>query len=206
MPKIHPRVTPMQGGEFYGQATTAFHNGQYRDALRLANHAAVESPRNPRAHELISQAMFAVGDYRGAAFEAHAALNFGPPATWEELYTYYGDKAPYTNQLRASGKILARKPDGLRRTLPASLSILDDGAQSRSGRAVARRGEAHTERYSRGRFAEEIQRNGPSVLSNSICRLPRRCRQAIPPTLPSPPNPSPRGGGPRPVDQGCVDS
>ena len=49
-----------QSGEaYFGQAADAFRSGQYRDAMRLANHAAVESPQNPKAPELMSLALFA---------------------------------------------------------------------------------------------------------------------------------------------------
>ena len=45
-------------------------------------------------------AMFAAGDYRGAAMEAHAAASLGQPMKWETLYGFYGDVKPYTEQLR----------------------------------------------------------------------------------------------------------
>jgi tetratricopeptide (TPR) repeat protein len=92
------------GGEFFGQAETAFSSGNYHDALRYANHAAVESPQNPKAHELMSLSLMALGDYRGAALEAHAALTLGPPSDWSELYSYYGNEGTYTTQLRALEK------------------------------------------------------------------------------------------------------
>lgn len=98
------------GAEFYADAVTAFRNGQYKDALRLANHAAVESPQNPKAHELMAMALFASNDYRGASAEAHAALAFGPPASWETVYGYYGNDKTYTDQLRALEKYSRDNP------------------------------------------------------------------------------------------------
>ncbi|HEY2146627.1 MAG TPA: hypothetical protein VGH32_01740, partial [Pirellulales bacterium] len=111
-PQQQPQTTSGSeaGAEYYSEATNAFHNGQYRDALRLANHAAVESPQNAKAHELMSLSMFAAGDYRAAAAEAHAALAFGPPAAWATVYGYYGDDATYTNQLRALEKYSRENP------------------------------------------------------------------------------------------------
>jgi tetratricopeptide (TPR) repeat protein len=99
------------GAEFFTQAEAAFQDGRYRDALKLANHAAVESPRNPKAHELMSLSLFALADYRGAAIEAHAAIALGPIADWATLFGYYGDQARYTTQLRALEKYSHEKPN-----------------------------------------------------------------------------------------------
>jgi hypothetical protein len=98
--------SPADEGQFsaiqlYSGAREAFRAGDYRDALRLANHAAIEAPQNPKVHELISLTLFALGDYRGAAIEAHAALAFGPPSDWPALAEHYADAAAYTKQLRA---------------------------------------------------------------------------------------------------------
>jgi tetratricopeptide (TPR) repeat protein len=98
------------GAEFFIQAEAAFHDGRYRDALRLANHAAVESPRNPKAHELMSLSLFALADYRGAAIEAHAAVALGPIADWATIFGYYGDQVRYTTQLRALEKYSRENP------------------------------------------------------------------------------------------------
>jgi hypothetical protein len=98
------------GGEYFAQSQAAFGEGHYKDALRMANHAAVESPQNPKAHELMSLSLFALGDYRGAAMEAHAALALGPAADWPTLFGYYGDEAKYTGQLRALEKYSKDNP------------------------------------------------------------------------------------------------
>ena len=98
------------GAEYFVQAEAAFQEGRYHDALRLANHAAVESPRNPKAHELMSLSMFALADYRGAAIEAHAAIALGPIADWATVFGYYGDQVKYTTQLRALEKYSHENP------------------------------------------------------------------------------------------------
>src|SRR4029077_10979697 len=45
------------GAMFFGEAANAFQAGRYRDALRYANHAAVDSPQNAKAPELMSLSM-----------------------------------------------------------------------------------------------------------------------------------------------------
>jgi tetratricopeptide (TPR) repeat protein len=61
--------------------------------------------------ELMSLALFADGDYRGAAAQAHAALTLGPVTTWSTLRGYYGDDVDaYTTQLRALEKYCGDKP------------------------------------------------------------------------------------------------
>lgn len=89
------------GTQYLGGAHDAFRQGSYSDALRLASHAAIEMPKSPKPHELMSLAAFALKDYRGANMEAHAALAFGPSADWATLYGYYGDLPTYEKQLDA---------------------------------------------------------------------------------------------------------
>jgi hypothetical protein len=90
--------------QYYSEARAAFVEGDYRDALRLAGHAGVEAPQNPKVHELASLALFALGNYTAAAGEAHAAMALGPIADWKDLYGYYNDANKYTTQLRALEK------------------------------------------------------------------------------------------------------
>ena len=70
----------------------------------------MESPQNARVHELTSLALFATGEYRGAATAAHAALALGPPGDWAGLYAYYNDADKYTAQLRKLEKTVADVP------------------------------------------------------------------------------------------------
>jgi tetratricopeptide (TPR) repeat protein len=101
-PAIAPATDePSLGNEFLHDALDAFHRGEYAQAVRLGNHAAVESPKNPKVHEAVALALFALKDYRGANMEAHLALALGPVADWNTLYAYYGDLPPYTAQLDA---------------------------------------------------------------------------------------------------------
>jgi tetratricopeptide (TPR) repeat protein len=87
--------------QFYAQALTAFSAGNYEEAIRLADHALVDAPKDARTHELLSLAMFAQGDYRGAAIEAHPAISLGPIGNWATIQTYYNNPDTYTTQLRA---------------------------------------------------------------------------------------------------------
>jgi tetratricopeptide (TPR) repeat protein len=98
------------GNQFFEEARQAFRNGDYRGALKLAQHAAVEDPRDPAVHELMSLALFALKDYRGAALEAHTALKLGPPIDWPTLYAYYGNADTYTSQLRALESFVRENP------------------------------------------------------------------------------------------------
>ncbi len=108
--------------EYYSEARVAFLQGDYRNTLRLAGHAGVEAPQNPRVHELISLALFALGNYEPAAGEAHAAMALGPIPAWKDLVGYYYDAEKqtaqlgalevqkYTTQLRALEKAVAGNP------------------------------------------------------------------------------------------------
>lgn len=111
-----------EGLQFYSQAREAFLRGDYRGTVRLASHAAVDEPRNPKVHEVLSLALFALGNYGPAAAEAHASMAMGPVADWAELFSYYDDsknytaelgkleREKYTSQLRALEKATATDP------------------------------------------------------------------------------------------------
>ncbi len=101
------------GAMFFSQAENAFQAGKYRDSFRLANHAAIESPENPRAPELMSLSLFALGEYPAAAAQAHFALALGPPTDWASIFGYYGDVATYTKQLRALEKYSGDNPQSV---------------------------------------------------------------------------------------------
>ncbi len=96
--------------QYYSAARAAFLQGDYRNALRLAGHAGVEAPRNPKVHELMSLALFASGNYRAAASEAHGAMALGTIADWKDLYAYYNDVDKYTTQFRALEKASTDNP------------------------------------------------------------------------------------------------
>jgi tetratricopeptide (TPR) repeat protein len=98
------------GEQYAEEAQAAFREGNYREALRMGGHAAIESPRDPSNHELMSLSLFALKDYRGAAMEAHAALSLGPPIDWPTLFSYYGNVETYTQQLRALEAFVRENP------------------------------------------------------------------------------------------------
>jgi hypothetical protein len=96
--------------KYYSDAKSEFSQGNYENALRLAGHAALESPNNPKIHELVSLSLFAMNNYPAAASEAHAAIASGNIAQWGDLYAYYDDNSKYTTQLRALEKASTRNP------------------------------------------------------------------------------------------------
>jgi hypothetical protein len=79
----------------------------------LASHAAIDMPRSAKIHELISLALFAQGEFRGAAMEAHAAVALGPLSDWPTLFSYYGNVETYDKQLDALVKYVGEKPSAL---------------------------------------------------------------------------------------------
>jgi cytochrome c-type biogenesis protein CcmH/NrfG len=57
--------------------------------------------KDGRTHQLLSLAMFAQGDYRGAAIGAHPAISLGPLGDWANIQSLYNSPDAYTTQLRA---------------------------------------------------------------------------------------------------------
>jgi len=108
------KMTTREGLEFQNRAEQAFRAGRYDEAVRLANHAAVEMPRNGKLFLFMSQALFAVGDYGAASAAAHQGLGLSPEKAWGSVVSdfrqyYSGDD--YTAQLRRLEKFVSENKD-----------------------------------------------------------------------------------------------
>lgn len=71
-----------QGREFQRRAEAAFRTGRFDEALRQANHALVEMPRDGKLLLFVSQSLFATGDYRGSAAAIHQAATLLDKDDW----------------------------------------------------------------------------------------------------------------------------
>jgi len=104
-----------EGTRFLRQAEAAFRNGNYDEAVRLANHAAIEMPRNGRVFLFMGQALFAMGQYGPAAGAIHQGMALLDPSEWGSVVrnfrNYYGNANDYTEQLRKLERFVADKPD-----------------------------------------------------------------------------------------------
>jgi tetratricopeptide (TPR) repeat protein len=107
-----PQTGAEPGGQFdfYGRAVAAFAQGEFGDATRLAAHAAVDDPRSQKVHLLLSLGLFATGEFRGAAIEAHAVAAIGKVPDWATVYGLYNNVDAYTTHLRALEKFVREKP------------------------------------------------------------------------------------------------
>jgi hypothetical protein len=99
-----------EANDFFSRAITAFQEGDYKGAMRLAAHAAIENPQDASVHVLLCLAMFANNDYRGAAMEAHGLAAMGKIPDWNMVYGFYGKLQPYESQLRALEKFARQQP------------------------------------------------------------------------------------------------
>jgi len=106
-----PATETSTGNQFLEAARTAFLAGDYAEAQRQANHAIVEMPDQPKSHEMISLAMFAQGDFAGAAAAAHAAVELGSLPDWPTLYGYYNDRDKYIAHLQKLKQHVQDHPD-----------------------------------------------------------------------------------------------
>ena len=114
--------TSETANQWLDEAREAFQKGDYRNAARLAAHAAIDDPQDPKVHELASLALFAGGQYRGAAMEAYAALAIAPPADWATLYAYYNDLPNVRTAIEGTGNVPGEESQGAGRTFPSRLS------------------------------------------------------------------------------------
>ena len=89
-----------EDNQFFAQARSAFYSGNYQDALRNIEHAAIDMPGNQDVHQFHSLVLFALGDYQRAAAVAHSVLERGPGWNWSALQSFYPSADVYTQQLR----------------------------------------------------------------------------------------------------------
>ncbi len=116
--------------EYFTEAVAAFQSGDYANAVRLAGHAAIDQPRDANVHLLLSMGLFALGNYRGAAMEAHAVAALGPIPDWNTVYGFYGDVETYTKQLRALETFVHNNPKAPEGQFLLGFVYLIDGYQS----------------------------------------------------------------------------
>ena len=97
-------------------AKDAFRAGRYDQALRLGNHALVEAPRDGKLYLFVSQALFATGDYQGAATAIHRGASLLEPKDWgyvvENFRKYYRGK-DYVEQMDRLTKFIEANPDAV---------------------------------------------------------------------------------------------
>lgn len=72
-------------------AERSFQSANYTATIRHAQHGLVESPDNGRLHEVLSQALFAEGDYQLAAVALQRAMALTNPDDWGYLVRNYKD-------------------------------------------------------------------------------------------------------------------
>jgi hypothetical protein len=160
-----------EGLQYYSEGRAAFAQGDYHNALRLAGHASVEAPQNPKVHELTSLAMFATGEYRGAATAAHAALVLGTPSDWTNLYSYYNDAPKYTEQLRKLEKAVSDTPTAAAAQFLLGYHYLMTGAKAEAKK----------------HFAEAARLTPNDKLAQHIVKQLEANQAVTPPVLPEQP-------------------
>jgi tetratricopeptide (TPR) repeat protein len=85
----------------FDTAREAFFQGNYDQALALANDALAKTPNDTALHEFRALCLFAVKRYDEAAGVLYAVLSVGPGWDWATLIGLYPDAETYTAQLRA---------------------------------------------------------------------------------------------------------
>jgi hypothetical protein len=105
---------PVPQQDYLSLAETAFRAGDYAEAARLANHAVVDTPRNGRLFLLVSQALFATGDYQGATAALYQATALLEPKDWgyvvQNFRNYYRND-DYVRQMEGLTKFIEDNPE-----------------------------------------------------------------------------------------------
>ncbi|MCS7045823.1 MAG: tetratricopeptide repeat protein, partial [Gemmataceae bacterium] len=98
------------GMKAFGEAQSAFHAGNYQDALKLVNQALARMPKDAIIHEFRALLLFALGNYDDAAAALHPVLAVAPGWNWTTMSSLYPDVATYTQQLRKLEAFVDQNP------------------------------------------------------------------------------------------------
>ena len=106
-------ATTALGETYFRRAVDAFRAGDYEGAIRQANHATVEMPQNGQLLQFLSQTLFALEDYQGAAGAAQQAMGMQPKDEWgsvvRDYASYYSDDT-YVEQMTKLNDYLRENP------------------------------------------------------------------------------------------------
>jgi hypothetical protein len=97
--------------QYFAEARAAFYAGNYPEALRNIEHAAIDQPTNEDVHQFHSLVFFALGDYQKAAAVAHTVLDRGPGWNWSVVQSFYQTPDTYTEQLRKLEHYITEHPE-----------------------------------------------------------------------------------------------
>ncbi len=101
---VQPALTDLDA------AREAFRNGDYGQALTLADRSIKAIPNDANAHEFRAVTLFALGLYKEAATVLYTVLTAGPGWDWTTLISLYPGVEPYTDQLRNLEKSSTEHP------------------------------------------------------------------------------------------------
>jgi tetratricopeptide (TPR) repeat protein len=100
---------------FISDGEEEFKAGRYREAAQNWQHALVDSPANGAVLLLLSQALFALGQYSDAAGAVQMAMQMLPEQEWGNVVNrqqeLYGDAQAYSAQIKALEQARDAKTD-----------------------------------------------------------------------------------------------
>jgi Flp pilus assembly protein TadD len=107
--------TAVANNEFAAQGEAQFKAGDYAGAAKSWRHAMVDDPNNATLFLMMSQALFASGNYDEAAGALQMGLMQMPEDQWgvvvENYKELYAPNDDYANQLKALEKAAKEKPE-----------------------------------------------------------------------------------------------
>jgi len=85
----------------FEQARTAFHSGNFDQALQLTEQQIQKTPKDSVLHEFRGLVLFALGRFEDAAIPVYAVLAVGPGWDWATMSSLYSNVDVYASQLKA---------------------------------------------------------------------------------------------------------
>jgi tetratricopeptide (TPR) repeat protein len=116
-----------QATSTFESARNAFKQGDYDQALELADQAIRQTPNEAALHEFRGLALFALKRYDEAATALYAVLAVGPGWDWPTLIGLYPNVSVYTEQLRALESYVNNNPPSASARLVLGYQYLTQG-------------------------------------------------------------------------------
>ncbi len=105
-----PTTAEERARQIFDEGLELFKKGNYVQALTRFNQTLKDLPGDAVVHEVRCLALFATGDYQGAAAGLNSLLSSAPGMDWTTVSGLYGNSQDYSKQLRNLENFVAKNP------------------------------------------------------------------------------------------------
>lgn len=106
-----PTTAEDRARAMFDEGLNLFKQGEYVQAITRFNQSLRDLPGDAVVHEVRCLALFAIGDYQGAAAGLNSLLSSAPGMDWTTVSGLYGNQRDYSRQLRKLENFVKKNPN-----------------------------------------------------------------------------------------------